>query len=64
MEWIFLIVVSMVTGYQAGKAGVKAEARDNKGYCMMEMDSSEGCYEVVKVQDLEQAKFIKAQEDK
>ena len=49
LEIIFIIAVALSTGYQAGKAGAKAEARDSGKMCVMEMDSTEGCYQVTKV---------------
>lgn len=56
--WIFVIVVSLMTGYQAGKAGAKAEGRDNQGYCMVEMDSSTGCYSVSKTTNPKEIKRL------
>jgi hypothetical protein len=53
MEILFVLVVALTTGYQAGKAGAKAEARDTQQFCMVEMDMTEGCYNVTKVKKTE-----------
>lgn len=63
MEWIFIIVLSLTTGYQAGKAGAKAEARENGGYCVPETLETKGCYKVTKTEDPKLINEIEFKED-
>jgi hypothetical protein len=64
MEIIFILVLSLATGYQAGKAGQKQIAIENKGYCVLKtLDGHEECYQVKKVEDEKLAQAIKIKED-
>lgn len=64
MEFIFILVLGLMTGYQAGKAGQKQIAIENKGYCVLkDLDGRQECYQINKVEDEKLAKIIKDKED-
>lgn len=49
-ELLFVFVVAITTGYQAGKAGQKQIAIENGGYCVQKTLETQTCYEVSEVE--------------
>lgn len=62
VELLFVLVVSMMTGYQAGKAGQKQEAIQDGGYCVLTTVESQTCYEVKKTEDPKTVTALKEKE--
>ncbi len=48
-ELLFVFVVAITTGYQAGKAGQKQIAIENGGYCVRATIETDRCFEVKEV---------------
>lgn len=63
MATIFILVLGLMTGYQAGKAGQKQIAIENKGYCVYKDLGKHDCYQVEKVENPKVAQVIKSKED-
>ena len=51
MEWIIVILIASMTGYQAGKAGAKVEVAEKGGYCRQDENWDTQCYKVQKSED-------------
>ena len=64
MGVIFILILGLATGYQAGKAGQKQIAIENKGYCVLkDLDGHQECYQIKKVEDEKLAQALKNKED-